>query len=349
MKMNGKIWALAALGVLASCTDDPIEDVAGAYERGVFVSCEGGFGHGNGSVSFISDDGSVENSVFEAVNARPLGDVVQSMYVDDSLAYIMVNASNKIEVVEAGNMESVETITSSVGSPRYALSVSSDKLYVSDWMNGVLVIDKEVNSVVKTISVGSGAERMAVVENHAFVCNAGGFGLDSTVSVIDVETDEVIANLEVGHKPSSIQVDMNGHVWVLAEGHTEYSVWPAILWESAGQLVKINPATLTIEESYAFPVGEHPSHLTINEAGDELYFMNGGWSKAVYAHGIYDLAFSTTPLIAKNFYGLGVHEGYVYGADAKDFVQNGWVYRYTSAGLAVDSFEVGIIANGFAF
>jgi hypothetical protein len=90
-------------------------------------------------------------------------------------------------------------------------------------------------------------------------------------------------------------------------------------------------------------------NLVINETKDVLYYKNGAWSTSVFAHSIYDIELASAPFIAKSFYSLGAHDGMIYGTDAMDFSQAGWVFQYTTAGALVDSFQVGVIPGGFAF
>ena len=60
----------------------------GIYDDGYFfVTNEGNFNSGNGSISFVSNDGTVENNVFVTTNSFPLGDVVQSMSIIDKNIY----------------------------------------------------------------------------------------------------------------------------------------------------------------------------------------------------------------------------------------------------------------------
>ena len=97
MKKNlRKIGMFAlAITVLSSCKKDNIDDiyVAGNYEDGYFVTNEGNFGTGNGSISFVDEYGAVENNVFASINSFALGDVVQSMNIINDNAYIVVNNS----------------------------------------------------------------------------------------------------------------------------------------------------------------------------------------------------------------------------------------------------------------
>lgn len=350
MKKNlRKIGMFAlAITVLSSCKKDNIDDiyVAGNYEDGYFVTNEGNFGTGNGSISFVDEYGAVENDVFASINSFALGDVVQSMNIIGSRAYILVNGSSKIEVASVDSMYSVATIDAV--SPRYIAKVSDNKAYVTDWgINGVQVIDLLTNTISSTIACGTGPEGITVANGFAYVCNVGGWGLDNTVSVINTTTDAVETTLIVGDKPNSVVVDVNGAVWVLTGGFTEYDDDWNVVSETAGNLVKI--VNNTIEETYAFALGNHPQDLVIDDAGTTLYYSDGSWSKAVYAFDVNDTELPTTALIDKSFYGLGVHGGYVYGTDAVDFTQSGWSYKYTADGTIIDSVQVGIIPGGYCF
>ena len=349
MKKNlRKIGMFAlAITVMSACKKDEVVDPCGdELTNGYFVTNEGNFGTGNGSISYVKY-GEVRNNVFECRNELLLGDVVQSMTIIDDNAYIMVNGSSKIEVASVDFMYSVATIQGSV-SPRYMAKVSDSKAYVTDWgINGVQVIDLLTNKISSTIACGAGPEGIAITNDFAYVCNLGGFGLDNTVSVIDIETDIVVSTLEVGDRPNSAVVDVNGAVWVLTEGYTEYDSDWNVVSETTGNLVKI--VNNAIEATYSFEVGNHPEDLVINDAGSTLYYSDGSWSKAVYAFAIADNELPTTALINKSFYGLGCANGYIYGTDAVDFTQNGWSYKYTTEGTIIDSVQVGIIPGGYCF
>ena len=304
-----------AITVMASCKKDQMIDdggivAPGNYENGYFVTNEGNFGTGNGSISFVTSEGTVENNVF-------------------------------------ASMHHVATIEG-LSSPRYMAKVSGSKAYVTDWgINGVQVIDLTTNTISSTITCGTGPEGIAVSNGFAYVCNVGGWGLDNTVSVIDVATDAVVTTLTVGDKPNSVQVDVNGAVWVLTGGYTEYDAAWNVVSETAGNLVKI--VGNTIEATYAFSVGNHPEDLVINDAGTTLYYSDGSWSKAVYSFQISDTDLSSTPVINKSFYGLGSANGYIYGTDAVDYTQQGWSFRCSTDGSVIDSVQVGVIPGGYCF
>ena len=322
-----------------------------AQSSSVYITNEGNFGTGNSSLSiYDKTTNSVSNDVYSSNNGGALmGDVAQSMELINGNGYICVNNSSTIQVIDENH---IYVTAIQVYQPRYLKQVNTFKAYASDWgINGIQVIDLLSNTVSSTIDCGTGPEGIAVSNGFAYVCNVGGWGLDSTVTVINTNTDAVETTLTVGDKPNSAVVDVNGNVWVLTGGFTEYDANWNVISETPGVLAMINTSTNTIESSLVFPIGNHPEDLVINGAGNKLYYSDGSWSKAVYEFGINDINLSTTPIIDRSFYGLGYDpiSNEIYGSDAVDFVQQGWVYRYATTGLVVDSFQVGIIPGSFAF
>ena len=342
-----RLLLLSLIIIISGCSkDNPNPIITGNYENGYFITNEGNFLSGNGSISYIDEYGLVENDVFASNNSFPLGDVVQSMSIMNENGYIVVNNSSKIEVASLDSMKHITTIN--VVQPRYISQVSENKAYVTDWgINGVHVLDLSSNTISSTISCGIGPEGIASNNGFAYVCNVGGWGLDNTVSIINTSTDMLEKTLTVGDKPNSVVVDVNGSVWILTGGYTEYDENWNIISETAGNLVKIT--NNSIESTYTFEVGNHPEDLIINDAGTKLFFSNGSWSKAVYSMNITDTQLPTTPLINRNFYSLGYDNGYIYGTDAVDYAQQGWSYRFTNSGSVVDSVRVGIIPGGYCF
>jgi len=208
--------------------DEEVDQTAGIYSSGVFITNEGPFQTGSGTVSFFDrNSGLVENGIFELVNDRLLGNVVQSAETHNGRVFIIVNNANKMEVVQSGTFESVGSVEN-LSLARYFLGIDEKKGYVSSWgetgIDGkVAVIDLNTLSVSKTIPVGSGAEEMAISQEKLYVCNSGGFGSDSTLTIIDVVSDEVIGSIEVGDNPNSIEKDGEGFLWVACSGKKFYN------------------------------------------------------------------------------------------------------------------------------
>src|SRR5690606_15658251 len=88
------------------------------YVDGILVLNEGG----HASVSYINAAGQVTNNIFQtANNVDELGSIAQGMATDGEVTLIMLNASDKIEVVDARTFESIKTIDEGIILPRYAV------------------------------------------------------------------------------------------------------------------------------------------------------------------------------------------------------------------------------------
>jgi len=111
-KIKRLIWVAGSLLVMQSCTwENPLFNNNSGYEHGIFVTNEGAFGNSNGSVSYVGKDSATAvNHLFEMVNGRPLGDVVQSMTVANDKGFIVVNNSQKVEVVDIKTFQSIGVI-----------------------------------------------------------------------------------------------------------------------------------------------------------------------------------------------------------------------------------------------
>ncbi|MDX9696855.1 MAG: hypothetical protein RBT49_13780, partial [Bacteroidales bacterium] len=189
------------IGILFSCDEEnPTPTVKLA--DGIYITNEGNWGQSNGSVSYYNySTDSVYNDLFQNINGRSVGDVVQSSTVADSLIYIVVNGSNKIEIAHKSNLKEFDVITG-IDNPRY-LKVKNSTGYLSQWGEEgvILVIDLSTNTISDTIDVGTGPEQMEIINNRLFVANSGAYDRDSTVSVVNLTTNDVIATIKVGDNP----------------------------------------------------------------------------------------------------------------------------------------------------
>lgn len=342
----------------SSCKkDDPDpEPVVGttpgtSFDNGVFVTNEGPFGTGAGTISFYSrSSGSVSNDIFEAKNGFPLGNIVQSMEIFNGRAYVIVNNSGKIEVADGTSFASAGTITGFTY-PRYFLGINATKGYISEWGPGgivgaIKVVNLSTKTITGTISTGKGPEGMVLAGTKVYIACSGGYDNDSVVTVINSITNAAITNINVGANPKSIKMDASGKIWVLCSGQWDPTYTFLI---KTGKLVRIDTATNAVDLSMPFASSSsQPSNLVINNAKTSLYYSYSG---GVYAQSSSSSSLSGTALINRSFYGFGIDptNDYFYGSDAVDFSSNGKVIRYNSSAAVVDSFPVGVIPGNFFF
>jgi len=359
---------MMALLALASCSPDDEVTVAPASDNNsVYVLNEGPFSNGSGvgTISlFDKKTNTVTNDLFQSVNSRRLGNLTQSMAVRDKRGYIVMNGSNKVEVVSLPDFKSVGVI-SGVQSPRYFLPISASRAYVTQWghynsnfdvvSEGIRVVDLTTNAVVDSIATGSTPGRLTLAGGKVFVANSG----SGTVTVIDPTTNRVTNTLTVGASPNSFVLDKNTRLWVLCGGNVVYtSNYSAVDYTrtTAGSLYSIdpaNPTTGTTTRTFASNLFA-PSDLHANGAGDQLYFRavnaftgNG----AVVRMGIADGALPslTTPFIIGQFYGLGIDpsNGTIYTGTGTFSADK--MTRYQPDGTKIDETVVGAGPNGFVF
>jgi len=340
-------YVLIATLILASCSsdDDNIMPL-GDYEFGFFVTNEGPFGTGTGTVSFISNDfTNVDQTIFNDVNNSDLGNIVNSMGFSGENAYIVANNSHKIEVVNRYTFESIATITEGLDNPRHFAAIGT-KGFVSNWGDPfnndddfIAVIDLNTNTVVASIPVSFGPEKMVVNDGNLYVAHQGGYGQNNIISIIKTSTNALISAIVVGDVPNSLVVSGNS-LWILCGGNPDYTGN-----ETNGSLVELNMDNQVIEQTFNFELTQHPSGLTMDDIN--LYY---GLNGAVFSMEESDISLPTESIINGLFYSITAYRGILFATDAGDFTSNGTLKIFDlSTNNEIESIEVGIIPGGVYF
>ncbi len=334
---------------LISCQDDNPNPVS-QWSNSVFIVNEGPFQAGSGTImAYDRITGEVSPDLFETANGRPLGNIVQSLTVHEGLAFIAVNNSNKVEVVDLEDFKSVATIEGLI-LPRYILGIDKNTVAVSCWDNTLRLINLNNFSVTDSLITGTGPDEMVNAGDDIFIVNSGGYGVDSTISILSSNGGVHYGLVEVGHRPSGIVTDNQGRIWVLCSGKG-WNGFPQP-GDTPGRLVCLDPDTRSILKTFNFTdSGKHPEQLVINREGDVLYFLH---PDGIYKFPVDAASLPSSPFIAHSstFYGIGYDPSseILFASDPLDYAQNGRVFRFDAAtGEPLDSFLAGLIPNGFWF
>lgn len=336
------IFLFAFLTALISCDkDDP--KPKGEFSTGVLIVNEGSFKKADGTIGFFDTNGlEAKQDIFGLKNnGKALGDIVQSMFIDGDLAYIAVNNSNTLEVVNSNSFVAEYTLTD-VKLPRY-FTVYKGKGYLTEWVSftdpgRVSVINLTERKVETTITTDFGAEHIIEANGNLYVSN----NFSNTISVINPVDNKVSTSIEVGSSPGQFVLDIDSKLWVICGG--DFGLGNASLHQ-------INPATNEVEKNLSLSVSAS-SHLVVNKAKDQLLFVSG---KNIYRVSTRNPVVPQSAFITANdavqVYGIGIDPGtdLIYIADARGFQSNGVIFRYTSDGAILDSFEAGKGPNGFVF
>ena len=320
-------------------------------DDGLFIVCEGNFQYGNSTLSYYDPaTRTVQNEVFFRANGMKLGDVAQSMTMHGGRGWIVVNNSHVVFAVDADNLRETGRIEN-LTSPRYMHFVSDTKAYITQlWDNRIFIVNPERYEVtgyiaVPGMSAESGSTEQMVQKGDYVYCNCWSY--QNSIIKIDTRTDRVADRMEVGIQPRSIAIDGKGRLWVLTDG----GFYGNPLGQERPRLVCIDLDRFEVERSYVFDLDDSPMQLTLNAAGDTLYWINGD----VWRMHTDDAQLPAVPFVPEQadgrFYSLTVspHDGDLYVADAADYQQAATIYRYNPQGELTDRFAAGITPGAFCW
>ncbi len=338
-----KILFICFSVLLVSCSKLPDEQPDNFLKgEGAFIINEGKFLAGNGSLSFFSYDSmEIYNDLFREYNDRPLGDVPYSIVAYGENAYLVVNNSGKIEIIDRNTFLSKGTITGLI-SPRKMAVVNDGKAYVTSlYSDSIAIIDLKNETISGYINLGKTSEDIVVNENKAYVANWFG---GNNIYVIDTNQNKIIGSISVGLEPESMVLDKYNRLWVLCTGG-----W---MKTRNAEIDVINTTSLNVDEKYVFPSsGDNPSCLKIDGTGQNIYFLNkGAWKMDVNAD-----ALPYAPVIGEStgqiFYKLAVNpvNGDILITDAVDYIKEGFLLIYKNDGSFVSKMNTGLNPGEICF
>ena len=345
------LWML--LSFLTACSTDsdpnPTPEIPGAYGDGFFVLNEGLWGQGNSSVTFIDPAANeVGQSIFSGVNGGGLGDTASDIGFYEDLAFIVVNASNTIEIVEKGTFINVATIDTELENPR-KITFLMGLAYVTNWGDAsdpsddfVAVFDARTFDYLDKISVEEGPENILAEGEKIFVAHEGGWNFNNKISVI--AGNEVKKVIEVGDVPNSLSA-ADGSLWVSSAGLPDWA------GETAGKISRIDLSTLEVVKTFGNAAASwHPDYLVVENG--RVYYTLG---KEMYSFPATEESLPSSADFVmsevSNLYGFKLHDGRIYAASATaDYTGDGKLYVYNASnGNLENTYDTGINPNGIFF
>lgn len=372
MKINNLIFCLISIG-LWSCRKDPqplpseVSDVPpdkNAIVKGFYLVNEGNMNMNKASLDFLDlETGKYTRNIYNQVNpevTRGLGDVGNDIAVYGSKLYVVVNVSNKVEVLNVKSGKRIAQIDITNG--RY-ITFSKGKAYVSAYLgevgnpnspNGIIAqIDTATLKVERTVTVGRQPEEMAIVNNKLYVANSGGYSppqYETEISVINLDSFTEQNRIPVGINLHRLKADRYGDLYVTSRG--DYYNVPSKLFvvstatEKVVKTFNIGASNLAIDDDIAYLYSTEWNYITgrntisyntidvKNEVLLDRQFITDGTEKNI-----------TIP------YGIAVNRVNkdVYVTDAKDYVTPGKLHCYSSTGKLKWSVTTGDIPAHIAF
>ncbi len=329
--------------------DPPVDPMPmDAFESGVFITNEGPFGSGTGTVDFIDTDGVLTSDIYGIVNeGAAIGNILQSMTIVGDRAFLAANNAAKVEVVNASTFEFIGTIED-ISQPRYITDAGNDQVYISSWgadgVSGEIIIADAISlDVIDRIAVGGGPEEMLLVGDYMYVVNSGGFGSSNEVYKINTTSQSIERTFEFADKPNSLASYADGDIWILCGGFNNFN--PDDPMTTPGALIQIGVESDLIEYRLDLPYG---AKKLVTDGTTAYYSTSDG----VISFFNRETAQQMNLLIPNiNPYGMDVdpNSGDIYVLDAKDFASAGELTIYDSAGMIKNTFTTGLLPNGAVF
>lgn len=330
----------STLLLTTSCRDDDFfeSEPKGAYENGILVSNEGNYGTPTATVSFLSNDlSTVENNIYAKNNNNlPLGDVLQSIGFQGDYAYLVLNNSNKIEVVNRYSFQKIATVSDQVSQPRY-IAFANKNYYVTNSSGSakfVNVYGVSDNSFVKKIALANTGERI-VEANGAIVVQNASFGSGNKLTFINTSSNTVESILTLPAGSLEKIVSYGGNVYAIAGSATDSYIYKVA-------------STGTITNTTILTGIAKAKNLEID--GNRFFFTSGS---KVYSMDMMSNTVPTAPIITEadnswsNFYSFNVLNGKIFISNANGFTAYSSVNIYSTAGALIKTVTTGKGTNGF--
>jgi len=325
---------------------------------GLYMLNQGNMNTNKASLDFYDyASGKYLKNIFGEINPDAtlgLGDVGNDLGIYGSKLYAVINKSSKLEIMDAKTAKRLKVID--IDNARF-ITFAKGKAYVSAYgssLNGfVTEIDTSTFEIKRTVEVGRQPEQLAVVDGKLYVANAGWASApdyETALSVVDLNSFDVINKIEVGANLLHVKADKYGDLYVSSQG--DFGAIPS-------KLHVIDTKEGSVKKTFDVPV----ANLTIVE--DRAYVVSStyDWDNDKNITGYHLVDVKNEKLLEGSFLPTSVSDEikapsalavdpvskYIYIADARDYVSQGKLYGIDKNGNLKFTIETGDVPASIAF
>ena len=348
---------------------------AGAVEK-IIILNEGLWQSDNGKVSYFEDGKIVSNQWFRDVNGSKIGDTPNDIIqVNEQLIAIAVNWSNIIQFIATDGR--AVAATEDVPNNR-KLATDGEYVYVSSYGHEcstehgfeyfekgfVAKIDTRSYKVTETVEVGYEPEGIAYYKGHLFVANTGGYAFqedhdyESTISVIDASTMQVIRDIDTGQINLYGKMSQSGNYLCVNSPGDYYDVPAATIILDCDAALEGRPDDeCFVRLDYASTYNCRSASGSFYAVGSRFSYYTGQYEfnyididpalalETQGSEGIYEEFPGTVADDLKSMtmpYGIYVnpYTGYIYATDAGSFTGAGALYQWSPEGELLGTHKV---------
>lgn len=371
----------AVLALFAACREDevvvpteydilPVTVPEGSDVVGMYLLNEGNMGSNKCSLDYLDYvQGYYVRNLYAERNPhviKELGDVGNDIQVYGSKLYVVVNCSNKVEVLDAAtgirlgqvDIPNCRYVRFYRGHAYVSSYVGPVQLNNPDAVQGaVYKVDTLTLRTVAKCTVGYQPDELEVLGQYLYVANSGGYmapNYDYTVSVIELEGFKQVEKIPVGINLHRIKADNDGKLWVTSRG--DYNTIHSNLYVLEK---KQGRNEMEVTDTLDIPC----SNFCIS--GDSLYYYSTEWNNYTQSNTItYGIINTKTKKkVSDSFiqdgteaditipYGIMIHPdtGDIFVTDAKNYVSSGVLHCYSKDGYKKWSVRTGDIPAHMCF
>jgi hypothetical protein len=296
----------------------------------IMVLNEGNFGWGNASVGiYDAQEANYLPNIFENINNRPLGDVLQSAEVIGDEIYLVINNSGYIEVLDYKTFKLKRTLNN-LGSPRYMSKIQGlPEAFVSDiYSNSIKRIDLNSGKILVEIPLTGWGEYIGRVNDSTFaICNI----TSQTLYYINSMDNIVYDSIALEGKLSGFYKTTQGN-YILEQRSNKSIVWKV---RHNKQLEKIVETDVKIDK------------FCVNPKTSDIFFLSqNSLFKSIGNTTTFE---KISEIKGSKMYAMQFIESLeqIWISDALDYVRKGKVGMYDLMGQLNDEFQSEFITNGF--
>jgi hypothetical protein len=342
-KLLTVLFAVVLLFNISSCSSDSAEFEMSpiTYQNGYFISNEGTLNSQGAKVTFLTRDLSLkQDDVYGYNNNKDiLGDVLQTIGLNGNKAYLVINNSNKIVVVDRYTFKRLAVISDQIDNPR-GITFTNDFIYVSNTnfiahTQSVTKYKTSDYSFVSKINMTEVSDKAVEAGGNVFVQNASS-GYGNKITYIntsnDTKTEIAIPNGQIGNT-----ISYKSNVYTISSTAAESYIYKI---SSTGTLTPV--ITLT----------GIPNATNLQIDNDKIYFSS---ANKVYTTSLATPTVPASPLLTAadggpylTLYGFNVIDGRIFASDVKKFTENSEmvVYSATTGSKIMSVTTGGLGANG---
>jgi len=294
------------------------------------------------------DRDTVYTDVYESANGGShLGSLGDDIVVQGDRAFILMSGSHELKIVSTQDHQLLQSAAYPGTTPHdVAVSADGTRMFLTMlFSDSILSIDPATLAVRRAIQVGPNPQGVALAGLRLFVCNTG-FGSGRTVSVINIESEQLLKTIDVYDGPSGVAFAPDGSVWVSCTGNSYLDV------PTPGRVYIIDGSSLTVEDSVLF---NEPLFGPITLGEDGFAYVLGVSPGSFYGGPVHRISMASRQLtlnhVPGTFYAIAWRPGTdnLYIADAKGFTGTGEITVMATSGAVKKTFSAQRGPGKFAF